>query len=83
MPCMCGDICCPSCGPAQGNSRCQLCGEWASEGCEHYDETTGGYKPEFQAQIDAAMKAENEFCDRLAADLEEEAKLAERAERGK
>lgn len=31
MPCMCGDICCPSCGPAQGNSRCILCGAWASE----------------------------------------------------
>ncbi len=33
MPCMCGDICCPSCGPAQGNSRCLVCRAWASEGC--------------------------------------------------
>lgn len=34
MPCLCGDYCCPSCGPAQGNYRCPACGEWASEGCE-------------------------------------------------
>lgn len=33
MPCMCGDICCWSCGPAQGNSKCLVCGSWASEGC--------------------------------------------------
>lgn len=26
MPCMCGDICCASCGPAQGNWRCEICG---------------------------------------------------------
>lgn len=30
--CMCGDICCSSCGPAQGNSKCYACGEWESEG---------------------------------------------------
>ena len=35
MPCMCGDICCPSCGPAQGNGRCPICGQWESDGgCE-------------------------------------------------
>src|SRR5262245_16973531 len=28
MPCMCGDLYCPSCGPAQGNTRCGGCGEW-------------------------------------------------------
>jgi len=33
MPCMCGDTCCPSCGPAQGNFRCPVCRVWASEGC--------------------------------------------------
>ena len=37
MPCMCGDICCASCGPAQGNWRCPLCGAWASDGCEHFE----------------------------------------------
>ena len=34
MPCMCGDLCCSSCGPAQGNSRCPVCRTWASEGCD-------------------------------------------------
>lgn len=34
-PCMCGDIQCPSCGPAQGNSRCEECGAWGDEGCQH------------------------------------------------
>ena len=34
-PCLCGDICCPSCGPAQGNYRCHACGRWESDGgCE-------------------------------------------------
>jgi methionyl-tRNA synthetase len=32
MACMCGDIMCPSCGPAQGNYRCSNCGRWASDG---------------------------------------------------
>lgn len=36
MPCMCGDIMCASCGPAQGNYCCPACGQWASEGpCEN------------------------------------------------
>lgn len=35
-PCMCGDLCCRSCGPAQGNTRCPVCGVWASDGgCEN------------------------------------------------
>lgn len=32
MPCMCGDLYCWSCGPAQGNSRCPICGEWEADG---------------------------------------------------
>ena len=37
--CMCGDYLCPSCGPAQGNSRCDVCGSWESEGgCENPEE---------------------------------------------
>jgi hypothetical protein len=39
MPCMCGDLYCRSCGPAQGNRYCGNCGEWADEfgepGSEH------------------------------------------------
>lgn len=50
MPCMCGDICCPSCGPAQGNWRCPVCREWASEGCDHVQEVDGylELKPEYE-----------------------------------
>ncbi len=32
MPCMCGDTYCYSCGPAQGNSQCDVCGEWSADG---------------------------------------------------
>lgn len=58
MACMCGDICCPSCGPAQSNSRCPICRDWVSEGCEHFDEETGELKPEFVAQAEEIAKAE-------------------------
>ncbi len=35
MPCMCGDTHCRSCGPAQGNNRCEACGKWDDDGgCE-------------------------------------------------
>lgn len=32
MPCMCGDPYCHSCGPAQGNERCPMCGKWSADG---------------------------------------------------
>lgn len=32
MACMCGDLYCGSCGPAQGNGRCGWCGAWALDG---------------------------------------------------
>lgn len=51
MACLCGDTQCPSCGPAQGNSRCPICGEWADDGCQHRDEG-GNMLPAFQAQAD-------------------------------
>lgn len=54
MSCMCGDICCSSCGPAQGNWKCPICNEWASEGCAHIGED-GNIKAEF---IDEAAKIE-------------------------
>lgn len=31
MPCMCGDLYCRSCGPAQGNRYCPACNEWQDE----------------------------------------------------
>ncbi len=32
MSCDCGDTYCQSCGPAQGNYRCEICGKWSDEG---------------------------------------------------
>lgn len=32
MTCMCGDLYCPSCGPAQGNNHCIICGKWSMDG---------------------------------------------------
>ena len=46
-PCMCGDIQCSSCGPAQGNFRCPICRVWADDGCEHIGEDLK-VKPEYQ-----------------------------------
>ncbi len=38
-PCMCGDIYCYSCGPAQGNYRCPVCGKWTADGgCDDPEE---------------------------------------------
>lgn len=75
MPCMCGDICCSSCGPAQGNWKCPICREWASEGCEHIFETVEGLieiKPEFEKEIQEIEAAERAADDAFAADLEKE-----------
>jgi hypothetical protein len=30
--CMCGDPYCHSCGPAQGNYQCRVCGRWSMDG---------------------------------------------------
>lgn len=48
MACMCGDTHCPSCGPAQGNTRCVICRAWHDDGCEHVDEDSGLLKREFE-----------------------------------
>lgn len=34
--CLCGDTYCWSCGPAQGNAHCEVCGSWSEDGgCEN------------------------------------------------
>ena len=38
MACMCGDTHCWSCGPAQGNSKCELCGSWTDDIAEMFEE---------------------------------------------
>jgi hypothetical protein len=63
-PCMCGDLCCPFCGPAQGNWRCPICGTWASEVCEHISED-GDLKQEFHEQarkLEEERRAEEEMA---------------------
>lgn len=60
MACMCGDFCCNSCGPAQGNHRCPICHVWASEGCAHLEEN-GSLKSEFAAEADRRALAEAEY----------------------
>lgn len=38
-PCLCGDIYCSSCGPAQGNFQCHICGKWSmDDGCDDVEE---------------------------------------------
>lgn len=72
MACMCGDTHCSSCGPAQGNSRCPICRAWADDGCEHFDEDTGAFKPEFTAQAEEIMRQEAEADAAAAQSLAEE-----------
>jgi hypothetical protein len=61
MACMCGDLYCRSCGPAQGNSFCQNCGRWTDEG--------GCFEPEV---CDAELqKCEEAFYQQWAAEQEE------------
>jgi len=61
-PCMCGDIYCHSCGPAQGNHKCPVCGVRSYDG-ECVDPA-------------ACEKAEREMEDAMVRDLEEADRVA-------
>ena len=76
MPCMCGDTHCPSCGPAQGNYRCPICGAWADDCCDHFDED-GHLKPEFHAEAEERARQEALAEEAMVKDLEESERLAE------
>lgn len=70
MPCMCGDIYCHSCGPAQGNHRCPNCGLWTYDGgCETPDVCT-----EANRLADEALVKGLEEADRLAEEWKKEEK---------
>lgn len=71
MSCLCGDICCNSCGPAQGNWRCPVCRAWATDGCEHVNDDGTGMRPEFQAQADEQARQEAEAEAALTQQIEE------------
>lgn len=75
MPCMCGDYCCPSCGPAQGNWHCPICGKWASEGCEHINHITGRLKKQYEKQAEEIAKKEAEADDFMYKQYLEDKKL--------
>ena len=62
MPCMCGDYYCGSCGPAQGNYKCSVCGMWyADGGCENPE------KCEEEARIaDEELEQQLEEAERFA-----------------
>jgi hypothetical protein len=70
MSCMCGDICCHSCGPAQGNWKCPICREWASEGCDHIEDND--IRPEFRAEAERIAAAEAEADNQMAKYFNEE-----------
>jgi hypothetical protein len=57
-PCLCGDYCCPSCGPAQGNWKCPICNRWASEGCPHIGVRTGKLLKRYEKQAERIEEAE-------------------------
>ncbi len=77
MPCMCGDYQCPSCGPAQGNWRCPLCGAWADDLCKHMNEEGTSIKPEFEAEAKHIFEDEAEAENRMCAELDEDWELDE------
>jgi hypothetical protein len=68
---MCEDTGCPSCGPAQDKYKCIICGVWADTGCDHLDEETGMFKPEYQEEANkimiADMLAHKTYADEWAA----------------
>ena len=66
--CFCGDICCGSCGPAQGNWRCPICREWASEGCEHVNPKTGKVRLIWRKQV-AELERQEREADRMFDEL--------------
>ena len=69
MPCMCGDLQCGSCGPAQGNWRCPLCHAWADAGCEHLTQGGKNVKRKYRAEVERLARAEAEAEHQLFVDL--------------
>lgn len=63
MPCMCGDLYCYSCGPAQGNSKCPACGKWEADGgCDNPAEC----EQKLREMDEAWAKQEEEWAEQEA-----------------
>jgi len=59
MPCMCGDLYCKSCGPAQGNSYCDVCGAWATDGgCEKPEQCAAAAKTMLESEYQEWLESE-------------------------
>ena len=63
-PCMCGDLMCSSCGPAQGNHKCSWCGVWDMDGgcadreaCSKAEQEAYAHEAEMMASEEAAARA--------------------------
>jgi len=59
MACMCGDLYCFSCGPAQGNMKCFICGKWEADGgCDDVAECQRIADEEAQRELEMQYHAE-------------------------
>lgn len=77
MPCMCGDIYCGSCGPAQGNYRCPICGKWSAD--EGTDEACVCTEEEIRKfdEEEARIQQEMDEAERALEEAEEAERRAE------
>lgn len=59
MMCLCGDTYCWSCGPAQGNNCCEVCGSWSEDGgCVNPAECEAKAKEMDQLYTEQELEAE-------------------------
>ena len=73
-PCMCGDLYCSSCGPAQGNGKCPACGRWTADGgcvdpaaCQKVNDAEADSYAREMAETDRLIADYNDETDRLLA----------------
>ena len=60
--CKCGDLYCLSCGPAQGNWQCEVCGKWLFDGgCDNPHECNEKYEKMLKARYEEMEEAKH-YC---------------------
>jgi hypothetical protein len=67
--CTCGDTCCPSCGPAQGNYFCAACGQWSSDDCLEPKRCADILEYDREWALQQAAQADAEAADQAAAEV--------------
>lgn len=66
MPCMCGDLYCWSCGPAQGNYKCEICGKWDDEGgCDNPEECQKTADEMYTAMAEEEKRLDAEWAEEI------------------